>query len=481
MAQRDIQIEKGGYRFPFSKGLLSESLVLAGASVEAASAVARSVEQALLDAGRRVLDPEALKAALVEQARAQLGSQVADTLARQTAAFEDIFVGKRPFSRGVLARSLEDTGLPPGEAYGVASLVDERLRASGVRQLPPREVEQAAEEALAERYGERMQLAYRFLRRNRGRVGVIEREGANPVPFSKGILARSLLAAGASPDAARKIARATQQRLRGAEDRLVSQAQISDTAEALLRKQVGPELADRFRLLRLVRRPPRPVIVLLGGVSGTGKSFLAAEVSYRLNITRVVSTDSIREVMRAMIAPALLPTLHASTFNAWEKMLDPGSERPMHPSASQLLAGFRAQAQQVSVGVNAIVRRSVEENTSAVLEGVHLVPGFLDTAAFQGAIVVPVLVTVPDAEEHRRHFETRDQETLQHRPAGHYLRYFREIRQLQDYLVNLAERAHVPILNGLTLDEAADQAVEAVMRRVLSALPHEEQTGFVGA
>ena len=479
MTQREIQIEQGGHRFPFSKGLITETLVTAGAEVEAAAALARRLEQHLLDQGRRVLSPDDLKAELIGLAAGPLGAGVAGRLAQQTAAFEDILVGKRPFSRGVLARSLEDTGLPPREAYGVASTVDTRLREQGRRQIPTREVEEEAEQALLERYGERLQLTYRFLRRNRGRIGVIETAGGNPSPFSKGILAKSLLAAGASPDSARKIARATQQRLRGAEDRLVSQAQISETAEELLRQQIGPELADRFRLLRLVRRPPQPVIVLLGGVSGTGKSFLASELAYRLNITRVVSTDSIRQVMRAMIGPALVPTLHASTFNAWEVMLDPGQERPRHPTESQLLAGFREQAQQVSVGVSAIVRRSIEENTSAVLEGVHLVPGFLDLTAFEGAIVVPMLVTLTDEDEHRRHFETRDRETLQHRPAGHYLRYFREIRQLQRYLIDLAGRSGVPGLNGLSFDEAADQAVDVVLRRVLASLPEEEQASFV--
>ena len=83
---------------------------------------------------------------------------------------------------------------------------------------------------------------------------------------------QSLLAAGVAPDVARKVARVTQRDLRGSEDRLVTRQAIREKVEALLRDEVGPDVSARYRLLRVIRRPPRPLVVLLGGVSGTGKS-----------------------------------------------------------------------------------------------------------------------------------------------------------------------------------------------------------------
>ena len=38
----------------------------------------------------------------------------------------------------------------------------------------------------------------------------------------------------------------------------------------------------------------RPLIVLVGGATGTGKSTVTTEVAYRLGITRVTSTDFVR-------------------------------------------------------------------------------------------------------------------------------------------------------------------------------------------
>ncbi|SEI61940.1 2-phosphoglycerate kinase [Deinococcus reticulitermitis] len=484
MTQPELLIGTARQSWPFSRGLVAESLINAGATGAQAAAAARRIEQTLRHLRRSPVPPEEVQRLMVEVASDLIGPEVAKRAAEQTPAFVDILViakkGELPFSRGVLARTLEDAGLSGREAYATASAVDVELRRRGLRRVGVREIDELTENVLAEQYGEHLRLTYRYLQRNRGKLGVVGEDGSPPLPFSKGLLVQSLLAAGVTPDVARKVARVTQRDLRGSDDRVVRRRQIREKVEGLLRDEVGPDVSARYRLLRVIRMPPRPLIVLLGGVSGTGKSFLAAEIAYRLGIARVVSTDSIREVMRAMVSPALLPTLHASTFNAWEALVPPGETRAEHPTREELLAGFRDQVGQVNVGLGAVVTRSIEEGTSLVLEGVHLVPGYLRADAFAGALVVPMLVSLPDEAEHRRHFQSRDQETAASRPLHRYMRYFDEIRVMQEELEKLAAQHDVPLLDGLTLDESADQAVEVVLRRVMVALTHEEREELLG-
>ncbi len=465
------------HRWPFSKGLVIESLLNAGVAVEAGAAVARSVEQHLLDHDLRLISPERLKEVVVRLTREQLGGDAAARVGAQTPAFFDVIVrggaGELPFSRGILARSLEDVGLSPREAYRVAGEVDARLRRAGETRVASGEVGRLTGNVLGDVLGDHWPDTYRFLRDNRGKLGVLSESGT-ATPFSKGILSQSLLAAGLTREYARKIARETQQRLRDTEARrTVTREALAGTVEEIVRREVGEQEAARYRLLRVLRAPPRPIVLLLGGVTGTGKSYLASEIAYRLGIPRVVSTDSVRQVMRAVVSRELMPTLHASTFNAWEALLEPGEVRPAHPGQDLLIAGFREQIAQVSVGLRAVVERSIQEGTSVVVEGVHAAPGYLDADAFGGALVVPLLVTVPDEAEHRRHFETRDAQTSSGRPVSRYLRYFEEIRVLHDYLLTLAQRTGVPTLHARSLDEAADQAVDVVTGRVLAALGRE--------
>ncbi|PYE55268.1 ATP cone domain-containing protein [Deinococcus yavapaiensis] len=475
---REIYVGRDGHRWPFSKGLVIESLLNADIAPEPGAAVARSVEQHLLDHDLRLVSPEQLQGILVTFVREELGDVYADRVAAQTPTFHDIAVtggaGTLPFSRGVLARSLEDVGLAPREAFAVASRVDRVLRQGGVRHVTADELGTITEETLANTLGESWRHTYRFLRHHRGRLGVVD-EGGVIVPFSKGILAQSLLAAGLSHDHARKVARETQQRLRAKDPgdrRTVTREHLTNVVEDILRREVGEDAAVRYHLLRALRRPGRPIVLLLGGVSGTGKSFLASEIAYRLGIPRIVSTDSVRQVMRAMVPPSLLPTLHASTFNAWEALLEPGEPTPAHPTRDLLIAGFREQVAQVSVGLKAVIERSIEEGMSVVVEGVHVAPGYLMAEPFPGALVVPILVTVPDVDEHHRHFEARDAAPGARR-MSRYVRYFEEIRMLQAYLLDLAARTDVPTLPSASLDVAADHAVDIVTQRVLTMLEED--------
>ena len=207
-------------------------------------------------------------------------------------------------------------------------------------------------------------------------------------------------------------------------------------------------------------RLDRPLVLVLGGATGTGKSSLATEIAYRLGISRIVSTDAVRQVMRAAFASELLPALHYSSFEAGDGLKIP---MPDPDAADRALYGFIQQAEQVAVGANAIIDRAVMEGLSTVVEGVHLVPGLVAPERHQRAVVVQVMLAIADEDAHQAHFMVRDFESSGTRAMERYLRRFGEIRRIQDYLVARAERLGVPVI------EAADpdQALVAVMDLIL--------------
>jgi 2-phosphoglycerate kinase len=471
---REIFLSSGKYRWPFSKGLVVESLINAGVGEQAAIAIARSVEQHLLDHQQRLIEPEELKNLVSLYAQRLAGNDLGERFEGQTSTFEEINItdgrSQMPFSRGILGRSLEGAGFSPKAAFQLTKEVDRRLRQDGVHQIDLEGLERYTAAVLESLEGSNAKDSY--LNRYNGtlEIEVCEDDSEITFPFSKGILAQSLLATGLSAAYSHRVAREAELFLRKGNHSQIRRQELSELVESVLRREIGDDLGDRYRTLRAVRRHDRPLIVLIGGVSGTGKSYLASEISYRLGITRIVSSDSVREVMRAMISPSLVPTLHASTFTAWKAYLNPlERDQDQVPSREALLQGFREQIQQVSVGLEAIIRRSIEERTSVVVEGVHVAPEYLMSFSSRDAIVVPMLVTVPDEEEHRNHFHLRDKETQQQRAARRYLKHFELIRMMQDDLITRAQQARVPILDGLSLDRAAEGAIEVITQRMLAA------------
>jgi len=445
----------------------------AGLKMEAALSLAHTIEERLKSRKRPEIGVSALKKLLVSEVEKAFGPEVAERLRRQTQTFEEIMVvephRKRPFSKGVLTRSLEDAGFALKEAYAIAREIEAQLRKEGVTQIPAEELERRVGRAIERRFGRSARRRYAGRHALVGEIFVEEKSGEPRIPFSKGILAQSVMAAGLSPDAAYRLAREVERRLREGGEAVVSRDRLRATVAALIQEEVGEEAARRYVLLRALRQPIRPVHILIGGVTGVGKSLLASALAYRLGITRLISTDAVREILRATIPPDLLPTLHASSFEAWSVMVGPQDLDP----ETRILQGFRDQVSRVAVGLRAIQERGARERSSLIIEGVHVVPGYLAHPGRGDVIQIPLLVVVEDESVHRDRFILRDRETHGSRPLDNYLHFFKEIRLIQVHLQELAASAGIPIVSGESLDRATEQAMEFILDGIQKAYPQE--------
>lgn len=457
-----VRLKKG--RWPFSKGLLLEALLPLGVPPETAQALAHSVEERLRAEGRREVTPRTLRRLFLEEAAQVLDGRTLEALAKETLPFEEILVMEgrraRPFSKGLLARSLEDAGFSLKEAHELAKGVERRLRAQGIRRITARRLENLVAEEVRARYGKAAGRRYRERLFYAGELFVEEEEGEPRVPFSKGILAQSLMSIGLSPDRAYRLAREVEAGLREERIKVIRRDELRRQVYETLLKEAGEEMARRYLLLRGLRRSRRPVHILIGGVTGVGKSVLASALAYRLGITHIIPSDAVREVFRASLSPGLLPTLHLSSFEAWKALL---AEEKEWAHEERVMRGFLDQVARVAVGLRAIQERSALEGTSLVLEGVHVVPRFLDHPHKGRVLTVPMLVVLQDEKLHRDRFLLRDRETGHARPQEKYLAHFPEIRLIQERLLRFAEEEGVPVIPGEDLDEAVEKALEVLV------------------
>lgn len=248
----------------------------------------------------------------------------------------------------------------------------------------------------------------------------------------------------------------------------VSIDELRDVTARMLRRHVGDEKADRYVAWHDAPERALPLIVLIGGATGAGKSTVATHVAYHLDITRVISTDAIREVMRSTMTPQLAPSLHGSSFKA----ADAVPAVFAHGSIDRLIIGFLHQASVVAVGVRQVLRRAVIEKQDMILEGVHLVPGTLELPAADEALIVQVILALDDLETHRDRFAGRSNDD--ERPEQRYLDHFDEIRRIHDEVVRRAREHDVATVRSSVLDatvaEVTGLAVDAIAR-------HEEQQG----
>ena len=280
------------------------------------------------------------------------------------------------------------------------------------------------------------------------------------IPFSKGLMARALVVTGLDTERAYLIANRVDRDLA---ERGVQSLDLDRLAE-LAAEVIGDEGAEktvrRLKRLHALQRLEEPLLLLIGGATGTGKSTIATEAAHRLGITRVTSTDFIRQTMRAFFSEEFMPSVHYSSFEARLALTRAEEEE----SGDSAILGFLDQTRNVLVGAHAALDRAATEHWSMVLEGVHLVPGMVSTA-FPGAFVVQCVVAIEDENLHRGHFWVREYATEGLRPLEKYLDSLPQIRQIQEYLVERARRHDVPVIVNDSLDRAIGDVMDLVLRR----------------
>jgi len=281
------------------------------------------------------------------------------------------------------------------------------------------------------------------------------------LPFSKGILASSISVTGLEIVLCHKIAFEIEQYLFEKKIKTVALDELRSIVFRFIKDSVNLEYAEKYLLWQSVGKLKKPIILLIGGATGVGKSTVATILATRLNITRVASSDAIREVMRATVSDKLIRPIRGSSYNAYQNLTLP----PV--GVDPVILGFREQVMAVIVGVEAIIKRSIEEKNDIIIEGAHVVPGYMELERYDSkAIIQEIVITVPDLQVHKEHFSKRTTETQGSRPMQKYIKHLDKIHMIQKYIEGLAQERKIPIINNYSLDNSVSEVLQILFDRV---------------
>ncbi|MDK2782558.1 MAG: 2-phosphoglycerate kinase [Thermococcaceae archaeon] len=284
---------------------------------------------------------------------------------------------------------------------------------------------------------------------------VVDPEKKTKIPFSRGILTRSITSAGVDVGVAYSIAAEIVKELERKKTKIITKEDIRKMTYKKLLDHGLKDAARRYLFWHELRKLKYPMIILLGGATGVGKSTLATELAFRLGIRTILGTDTVREVMRKIISKELLPSIHTSSFLAWKEL------RNLPKDVDPLIYGFESQVRYVTVGINAVVERSYREGFNTIIEGIHLVPGYvsLNDRSFM------YLITVKNLEALEARFYERARYSL--RPAEYYVKNIDNIMRIQEYLIEKAKEYGIPIIENIELE----QSINSIMNNLMEEIP----------
>src|ERR671924_1212459 len=106
------------------------------------------------------------------------------------------------------------------------------------------------------------------------------------------------MVSGLSPFRAYQVAEEVEDRLKQRRVKSVTRDELDEITVEVLSDLAGERYATNFLRWQEIARLDVPIVVLIGGATGVGKSTIATQIAGRLGIVRVIPSDAVREVMR---------------------------------------------------------------------------------------------------------------------------------------------------------------------------------------
>ncbi|MBT8127056.1 MAG: hypothetical protein HKP12_01960 [Gammaproteobacteria bacterium] len=372
-----------------------------------------------------------------------------------------------PFLRGILVQSLLSVGLSFKQAYDTAQAVRKSLASDAV--ITTAELRTRVAEQLEKDFSPALRHDYEAETERQQKIIVRSDKGNSP--FSAGILTRSLEACVIDKKSAIEVAIRVQEAIehRGLSE--ITPLALRRLIYQVLREHYSVVAANYYLSRHQFKTSGKPLIILLGGASGTGKSTICSELAYRLDVVRTQSTDIMREIIRSYLAPHVVPTLGFSSFDAWRGLPETKVRGGKRLTDSPVIAGFLAQHANIKSALEATIARALKERQDMIIDGVHVLPMELDLVkAHEEAVVVSAMLAVTTRQRLANQLSWRSREQPD-RNASRYLEQLDAIWEVQSFLLNMAEKSNIPIIANWNIQDTVHEVLLEVNRRISEHFP----------
>ncbi|MHA1220859.1 MAG: hypothetical protein ACTSQB_03930, partial [Candidatus Heimdallarchaeota archaeon] len=201
-----------------------------------------------------------------------------------------------------------------------------------------------------------------------------------------------------------------------------------------------------------------PLIFVIAGIPGTGKSAIAKELSTALSISNVIGGDALRSSLRAFVPQKENEVFFASAYNSWKFFGDDTKENLLH--------GYQKQSAIMNQAVQRMIAdRGLRDGESLLVEYLHFLPSQYNSEVLQHPSFIPIVLRITDLTIYKERIQARARYSHLRSSSDRLFAQIEKYLILQDYLCSEAKTHNIPIINIDDIEQGFEKILDYVMQR----------------
>jgi 2-phosphoglycerate kinase len=149
--------------------------------------------------------------------------------------------------------------------------------------------------------------------------------------------------------------------------------------------------SDKFNTAWANHEVSKPLIILLGGYAGTGKSTLAARFTNQISHAQIIPTGIFRSIAQTQTNSNRDPALFVPTYDLHTLQ---GQEQ------NSIVGAYQKQCAPVTTIIRSVISFLATEKQHLIIEGNHILPQ--ERYAHSGCYIIELYMYVGDGDQHRK-------------------------------------------------------------------------------
>ncbi len=196
----------------------------------------------------------------------------------------------------------------------------------------------------------------------------------------------------------------------------------------------------------------KPVILLVGGIPGVGKSSISGYIARNLGIDVVLSGDYLREFARPLLAEKESKIIGVSVYEAWKLF---GKE-----DRDTITRGFLSQGEILNKGLNAVLSRAIKNGEPLIVESLYFIPSQIEPEILKE--ITALYIHISSKEINSQRLLERGKYTHFNSPGKRLSDQLDRYRVMMDYSLEECRKFGLRAFDNLNYTDTREQILQYV-------------------